>query len=373
MRPLVLVLATCLLLAAEDPGPGAVTLLDGTTRSGAVSFPAGGTAVVVGGESLALADCDRIRLGGGGAPALAPARLGLWLSDGSWLPVTGIAAATEADAVAVSGPLGATVLPLASVRGWGEQALPAAEQDQVLLASGTYAGRVGGVSAGQLAFTSEGLGEVALPVAEVLALRLAGGDRPVKGLALSLAFDSVHPPLALLPGPTPRLAAAPSAVLTAWPPACELRVEGGRRVYLSALEPSAVREEGAFGVLWKHRRDANLDGGPILLDGARYARGVSLHSQCTIAWKLGGGYERLRTLVGIADEVADEGDCPVEILGDGKSLWRKERLTGRDRAQQLDLPLHGVQVLEVTVGFGQRYDIGDRVTLADAYLVRAKK
>ena len=372
MRLLLLALAACL-LAAEEPGQGVVTLLDGSSRTGPVSFPAGGTAVVVGSETLARADCDRIRLGGGGAPALTPARLGVWLTDGSWLPIAGIDAAAEADTVAISGPLGAVVLPLASLRGWGEQALPAADQDQVLLASGTYAGRVGGVTGGQLAFTSEGLGEVLLPVADVLALRLAGADRPAKGLALSLAFDSVHPSLALLAGPTPRLAAAPSAALAAWPAACDLRVEGGRRTYLSALDPASVREEGAFGVTWAHRRDANLDGEAILLDGVRHARGVSLHSQCAVTWKLGGAYERLRTLVGIADEVGDEGDCPVEILADGKSLWRKERLTGRDRAHPIDLPLAGVQVLEITVGFGQRYDIGDRVTLADAYLVKAKK
>ena len=371
MRALLLPFVACFLLAAEDPG--AVTLLDGTMRSGVIAFPPGGTAVTVGGEPLALADCDRIRLGGGGVPSVGAAGLGLWLVDGSWLPVQSIAAAAAADTIAVRGPLGACDLPLAAVRGWGKQALPTAEQDQIVLASGPLAGRVGGIAAGQLAFTSDGLGEVSLPIAEVLALRIAGGDRAPKGLALSLVFDSVHPPLSLLPGPVPRLAAAPGAALDAWPPACELRVEGGRRTYLSALDPASVSEEGAFGVTWKTRRDVNLDGQAILLDGVRHARGVSLHSQCAITWKLGGAFERLRTLVGIADEVGDEGDCPVEILGDGKSLWRKERLTGRDRAQAIDLPLGGVQVLEVKVGFGQRYDIGDRVTLADAYLVKAKK
>ena len=370
MRPFLLALVACL-LAAEDPG--AVTLLDGSVRSGPIAFPAGGTAVTVDGEPLALADCDRIRLGGGGAPAVGTSKLGLWLVDGSWLPVDGIAAAAAADTIAVRGPLGTGDLPLAAVRGWGAEALPAADEDQILLASGPYAGRIGGIANGQLAFTSEGLGDVSLPIADVLALRIAGGDRAVKGLALSLAFDSVHPPLALLPGPTPRLAAAAGASFAAWPTACELRVEGGRRIYLSALDPSGVKEEGAFGVTWPHRRDLDLDGGAIRLDGVRHARGVSLHSQCTLSWKLGGAYERLRTLVGIADEVGDEGDCPVEFLADGKSIWRKEHLTGRDRAQAIDLPLAGVQVLEVTVGFGQRYDIGDRVTLADAYLVKAVK
>ena len=370
MRPLLLSLVA-VLLAAEDPG--AVTLLDGTTRTGVVAFPAGGTAVTVGGEPLALADCDRIRLGGGGAPAVGASTQGLWLVDGSWLPIEGIAAASAADTIAVRGPLGPGDLPLTAVRGWGERALPIGEQDQILLASGPYAGRVGGITGGQLAFTSEGLGDITLPIADVLALRIAGDDRPLKGLALSLAFDSVHPPLALLPGPVPRLAVAPTVMLAAWPVACELRVEGGRRIYLSALDPTSVHEEGAFGVTWKLRRDANLDGEAMLLDGVRYARGVSLHSQCAIAWKLAGAYERLRTLVGIADEVGDEGDCPVEILADGKAVWRKERLTGRDRAQAIDIPLAGVQLLEIKVGFGQRYDIGDRVTLADAYLVRAKK
>jgi len=370
MRPLLLSLVV-LALAAEDPG--AVTLLDGTIHEGVIVFPAAGTAVMVGATTLALADCDRIRIGGGGAPAAGSGKLGLWLIDGSWLPVEAITATSAVDAIAVRGPLGQVALPLSAVRGWGEEALPVAEQDQIRLASGPYAGRVGGIADGKLAFASEGLGDLLLPIADVLALRIAGGNRFAKGLALSLAFDSVHPPLALLPGPVPRLAAAPDATLSAWPAACELRVEGGRRIYLSLLDPASVLEEGAFGVTWKHRRDANLDGEAIQLDGVRHARGLSLHSQCTITWKLGGAYERLRALVGIADEVGDEGDCPVEILADGKTIWRKERLTGRERAVAVDVPLVGVQQLEVRVGFGHRYDIGDRVTLADAYLVKTKK
>lgn len=369
MRPVLLLLLAA--LAAAAAADGAAVLLDGGERAGPVVFTADG--LTVAGAAVALADCDRIRLGGGGAPALATARLGLWLADGGWLPIERIEAAAGADQVAVRGPLGALVLPLSAVRGWGETLPAGGERDQVVVASGAYAGRIDGIADGRLRFASEGLGELQLPLGDVLGLRIAGADRAPRGLHLALAIDAAHPPLLLLPGPRPRLAAAPEAELAAWPASCELRVEGGRRVHLSQLDPASVQEEGAFGVTWKHRRDANLEGGPIRLDGRTWARGLSLHSQCELGWALDGRYERLRALVGIAEEVGGEGDCTVVISGDGTPLWKTDRLVGGARAVAVDVPLTGVKTLTIAVGFGGRYDIGDRVTLADAYLVKAKK
>ena len=54
-------------------------------------------------------------------------------------------------------------------------------------------------------------------------------------------------------------------------------------------------------------------------------------------------------------------------------LWQSARLTGRDKPQAIDVSLEGVKRLEIRIAFGNRYDIGDRVAFADAYLVRMKK
>jgi hypothetical protein len=187
-------------------------------------------------------------------------------------------------------------------------------------------------------------------------------------------LDDTHPPLRLLPVPSGGvgLAAAPQTEVGKALTNVRWRVEGGRRVYLGDLAPDAVEEVGAFGVVWPWRKDSNLDGTPLRLGGVRYVRGVVVHSQAKLAWKLDGSYLRLRALVGIADVVADQGDCAAALIADGKTLWTRDRVKGGERPTALDLDLTGVKRLELRVDYGQRYDIGDHLALADAYLVKAK-
>ena len=365
-RPLVLICATLGLAMGVE---ATAVLFEGPNRTGALTVGADGR-MTLAGAALDLSGLDRLVVAG--ETIGVTGTLGLWLSDGSWMPITAVGASATADHVVIKSSLGEVDLPLSAVRGWGEQLPAAGDKDVVVLASGSYPARINGISNGQLAFSGE-LGDVTVAVAEILALRLAGADRAPRGLTLAATLDPARPALQLVPGPTPHLAVAPDVALTAWPVGRELRVEGGRRVYLGALVPATVKEEGAFGVVWPHVIDANCDHEPLMLGGMRFAHGVSLHSQCTLAWQVDGAYQRLRALVGIADEVRPEGDCPVSLLGDGAVLWQSARLTGRDKPQAIDVSLEGVKRLEIRITFGNRYDIGDRVAFADAYLVRMKK
>lgn len=363
MRVALLVLAAALLAAADT-----VTLLDGSVREGTLAWAE--SAVTVDGGSIPLADVDTVVLAG------TPASTGgetLVLADGSVLPYQSLSAGGE-DLVAVIGPSGAILLPLGAIRSWGQAATAAVgDQDQLTVASGTYAGRVRGIRDGRLAFRSETLGDLDLDLADVQGLRLAGARKAVQGLHLVAEAPAGGPGLALLPGTQPRLAAAPAVALDAWPVGLRLRVEGGRRVLLSTLTPFHVEEAGVFGRTWTWRRDTNLEGGPILLDGRRYARGLSLHSRSVLRWKLADGFERFTARIGIADEVGGEGDCPVFIRGDGKVLWSRERLRGSDASEVVNLDLRGIDILELNVEVGERYDIGDRVTFADAALIRRSR
>jgi hypothetical protein len=51
-------------------------------------------------------------------------------------------------------------------------------------------------------------------------------------------------------------------------------------------------------------------------------------------------------------------------------LWHEDRLRGSDPPRTLDLDLTGVQTLTLVVAQGERYDIGDHVTIADGALIR---
>jgi hypothetical protein len=382
IAPLALI-ALCLPAAAG----ATVSSLDGRVFSGpAVAFDAKAGTVQVGGTAISLADCDWIEPGdGAGMAAPAAKQIGLWLSDGSWLPVATLGQAKVDDAIQVTGALGTLTLPLASLRGWSAGAeLPGAREgadaDVVQLDSGVVTGRVDGLRAGKLVLRSDldPNKPLELAIEQIRALRLSVPARAQKGMRLSVSLSEAHAALHVVVAASGAydqalcLAAAPGVALGRALLPARLRLEGGRRVYLSETTPDQVVEEGAFGVVWPWSRDRNLDGSPLRVGGVRYDRGIVVHSKALLAWNLNGAYTRLRAMVGIADIVADQGDCAASLVADGRELWHRDSVKGGDKPIPLDLDLSGVRKLELHVDYGARYDIGDHLALADSYLVRAQ-
>jgi hypothetical protein len=168
------------------------------------------------------------------------------------------------------------------------------------------------------------------------------------------------------------LYAVPTIDVTAALKAMRLRIAGGRRVYLSDLEPVKREETGAFGVVWPFQRGKNLDGSPLRLGGVRYEHGIAVHSQARLGWALDGAYTQFRATIGIADIVADQGDCAASLLVDDKVVWSRSSVRGGEKPQVVDLDLTNAQRLELRVDYGARYDIADHLVLADAFLITAK-
>ncbi len=347
-----------------------VTPLEGEPLSGE-GLVWGEGSVTLAGRTLALADCDRVQ-DGAGEPRRLPR--GLWLTDGSWLPISGVKAAAKDDRLLVEGPLGSWELPLAAVSGWGAQLLdrPTDGRDRLLLASGPLDGRILGLSKGRLRIAT-GLdpAPVEIDPGDIAGARIAGPVQPPdpSQTILLASLDGERPALRLRATRQGlRLAAVDLPVDSAALGGLSLLVDGPRRTYLSSLTPAEVHEEGAFGTIWPWQRDSNLDGTPLRLGKVRQARGISLHSAARLSWHLGGRYIRLKALAGIADVAAPEGDCPVTLEADGRNVWQF-RLRGGESPRPVDLNLSGVQKLELIVELGERYDIGDQVVLADAWLL----
>jgi hypothetical protein len=385
--------AVVLLAAALLVGPGmlaaaTVSTLDGRVISGpALVFAEAAGTVTVGGTTLPLSDCDWLEPGdGAGLPPANGKALGVWLADGSWMPATALAAAKADDVIQVTCALGTLTLPLASIHGWSPGAeLPGAheggEVDVVQLDSGVVTGRVDGLKAGALILHSDldPTKPLSLPIEQVRALCLSVPAKAPRGLRLSVSLSESHAPVRLVLGASGSadqalcLAAAPQVAVGKALMGARLRIDGGRRVYLSELTPEQVEEVGAFGVVWPWTRDRNLDGTPLKLGGIRYDRGIVVHSQAKLEWNLAGAYEHLHALVGIADIVADQGDCEASLVGDGTVLWHRESVKGGDKPLALELDLTGVRRLELHGDYGARFDIGDHLALADAYLVKSSR
>lgn len=150
----------------------------------------------------------------------------------------------------------------------------------------------------------------------------------------------------------------------------------GKVVYLSALEPREVKYTPFWDFVFEYQRDRHLFGGPLRVGGRAYARGLAIHSKTLLRYRLGGEYRRFLALMGLDPEITYDTQHPetralvrVEIRGDGRSLFAADVRAG-DPPQPLDLPVEGVADLEILVDFGDNSDIGDRLHLAEARVVK---
>jgi NPCBM/NEW2 domain len=344
--------------------------------------------------ALSIADCDWIELGDGSGitfsnstnstNATNPAkRAGLFLLDGSWLPINEIKASDKDHTLLVTGPLGMLTIPLTAVRGWGVGAellsgVPGNNdnnEDQVQVESGLISGRIEGLVNGKLLLKSslDPTKPLELALEQIRGVRLTTPLKPLKGLRFSVALDDIHPPLKIVLSERGlALAAVPSVIIHDALLPARLRVEGGRRVYLSELDPVKREETGAFGVVWPMQKGRNFDGSPLRLGGVRSDNGLVVHSKATITWDLRQAYSQFRTRVGIADIVADQGDCAVQFILDDKVVWSRDSVRGNSGPQIIDLDVTNAKKLELKVDYGARYDIADHFVLADAYFITKK-
>lgn len=371
MRRLHALLPLFLLLAVGELTAASAMALDGERIDGEQLELLPGGRVRIDQRELALTDLDWVaRAQAEPAPWTGPCVL---LGDGSWIPARRITPGGP-DAIVADTVLGELALPLGTVIGWGPgdwlQAAAGGDADQVLVGAERYRGTVLGIGDQGLKLEVDELGEVDLPMGAVIGMRLAEPVRPPEGLLLAASLDRGRPPALLKPTASgARLAALPGVAVASLPRG-RLQVLGGRRVWLSELAPVDVSERGAFGVTWPHSLDANLDGGAITLRGQRFERGLVVHSEAGLSWELDGAYVALVATVGIEDLVGAEGDCDLQLLVDGEERWARTGIRGGEAPEPLRLDLSGAKRLTLRLGFGQRYDIGDHLALAGAYLVR---
>jgi hypothetical protein len=158
----------------------------------------------------------------------------------------------------------------------------------------------------------------------------------------------------------------------------------GKVTYLSDLEPRAMKYTPEFGFpgafpVYEFRRDKNFEGGPITLGDKPYAKGLAIHSQSMLKYRLGGEYRRFQSVMGIGDEIR-YGDVDVTLKGDGKTLFKsavKASAPGDKGTIQrsvpliLDVDVSGVVELEIFVDYGSDgHDNGDRLYLGNARVVK---
>jgi hypothetical protein len=145
----------------------------------------------------------------------------------------------------------------------------------------------------------------------------------------------------------------------------------GKLTYLSDLEPTrqtislATEDDDLYARFVRYRKDANLENGPLRLNGQTHPKGLALHAGSVLAYDIGGDYKEFRVLLGVDEYVETESRVEVVVEGDGRELFRGQ-VSRKDPPKPLSLDVRGVRELRVGVKAVGLLDLGAQVDLVDA-------
>lgn len=162
------------------------------------------------------------------------------------------------------------------------------------------------------------------PARERVSVSLAGGGR-LSGELVAIVGPEEGVVLALGGTSEVRL---PGNIVT------EVVLADGSFEFLGERVPDAEGANSLFGddlgFAWPMQVDRNVRGGPLVVAGETYGRGMGVHAPSQLTWGLEGeGWKELRFACGVDDtgaRVGSAGSVKFRVLGDGKLLWESEVL-----------------------------------------------
>jgi hypothetical protein len=141
----------------------------------------------------------------------------------------------------------------------------------------------------------------------------------------------------------------------------------GKLIYLSDLDaksPDAILL-GGFNPL---RKDANLDGDPIILQAKQYPKGLSMYAGADLEYNLAGKYKEFKAILGADSRIAEEGQgkVTVSIYCDKQKVLTKEVST--TAAAPIALNVKDVGTLRIVVSGANFTNYSGHATLANAHV-----
>lgn len=86
----------------------------------------------------------------------------------------------------------------------------------------------------------------------------------------------------------------------------------GRLTFLSDMEMK-VADAALLGGFNPVRKDANLDGNPIMIQDKKYDKGLSMYAGAQVEYALSGKYKKLTAVLGVDPRIAEEGQGKVTL------------------------------------------------------------
>jgi hypothetical protein len=150
-----------------------------------------------------------------------------------------------------------------------------------------------------------------------------------------------------------------------------LQMRQGRASYLSDLKTAGYEYTPFLDTRWPYTLDSAVHGGHLHLGADTYDKGIGMHSESRLTYKLDGRYRWFESVVGLDARTGKQGSARIEVLVDGRVVFAsKEDVTARSVPQKIRVDVANAQELTLVVKFGRYGDIGDDVDWADARLIK---
>jgi hypothetical protein len=152
-----------------------------------------------------------------------------------------------------------------------------------------------------------------------------------------------------------------------------IRFLDGRTTYLSDLQPTESRLAPYFGsaVAVPPAPDQNAAGGPILVRGRQYAKGLGTRSRSHITYDLTGRFRSFQATAAIDDYAAGKGSVRFAVEVDSVRVWTSTLLTGSSRPVPVGpIDVSGKRQLALIVEYGELADVDDWADWCDASVIR---
>jgi len=139
----------------------------------------------------------------------------------------------------------------------------------------------------------------------------------------------------------------------------------GKLTFLSDMEPARVVEKSGIGLVNRYRRDVNLDGEPMVLNGTQpFTKGLSLHAHTELEYNLGGKFKDFKAVLGVDIRTGADSQARVAIYCDGAEVFAGD-VTPKAMIP-LAINVKDVTTLRIVVSSRNILDLHDHVSFGDA-------
>ena len=132
----------------------------------------------------------------------------------------------------------------------------------------------------------------------------------------------------------------------------------------------------ALKSLYGPRFDVSFDGEPLSVfdpqsaSGRRqFQRGLALQSRSQMVYRLAGRFQRFQAMAGIDPNSSSQANVDFRVFADDREIYSRS-ITKADPAVVVDVDVSSARRLKILVDYGTSIDIGDRLHLGEARLLK---